>query len=268
MNPPKSQPAGIAGNWTELAQLCALKKLSPSDTVAKLVALMELQFASLNPEAFLRSDEKWRFTLNPIINPSGGLRRLEKCLEKRLASVAEQLAPETWANQVPASSGLATKSGSTGSENIDIVRRIAPHSYQFIELKVAPGRTGSLNTPAYAAIELTKYAALYFLTRRYLAERLPHHVPTELLKATHTTWCVLAPSSFYSRPMEHRIDRETFAKDVETALRSVLIGAQQTRFRFCMFPASFDPQTEDEIRAVDGELLLKLVEEALDEHRA
>jgi hypothetical protein len=92
---------------------------------------------------------------------------------------------------VPTASGLLDKASETHC-NIDIVKRTAENTYEFIELKYDDA------TPLFAAFEILKYALLFVISRelredfRYSQERNP------LLWAYAVNLVVLAPADYYA----------------------------------------------------------------------
>lgn len=87
------------------------------------------------------SIENWRFKKQLHISASNESR--EKSLEKAVARAAG----EAWVNQVPTASGLVSAT-SDRSRNLDLVYRLAPDRFEFIELKIES------DNPLYAAIEI------------------------------------------------------------------------------------------------------------------
>jgi hypothetical protein len=93
--------------------------------------------------------ENWRFAKKTYIadrNTSP-----EKTLEKTIAKITDA----DWVNQVPTASGLWNASADT-HRNIDLVHRLGPKQYEFIELKV------ETDTPLKAAMESLIYGCFMF----------------------------------------------------------------------------------------------------------
>jgi hypothetical protein len=131
------------------------------------------------------SPQNWRFRPMPEIAAHN--QSPEKTLEKAIVNTASDA---RWANQVPTASGLY-EGHRDRHRNIDLVRRIVPGEYDFVELKV-----GS-DTPTYAAMEVLQYAALYTFARRHYSE--PERTQHELLQAHTIHLRVLAPRPFYRK---------------------------------------------------------------------
>jgi hypothetical protein len=136
----------------------------------------------LNPRS--PSEENWRWEKQLHISENN--RSPEKRCEKEIAACCG----EDWVNQVPTASGLLDGSGEKQC-NIDLVHRVAPEEYEFIELKYESG------TPLYAAFEILKYGLLYVFSRRY-AEPLGYSGATkEILGARMVHLKVVAPYAYY-----------------------------------------------------------------------
>src|SRR5690349_862298 len=76
------------------------------------------------------SAQNWRF--QSMLGIAAHNQSPEKTLEKAIARLVQH---DGWVNQVPTASGLFQASRDK-SRNIDLVRRVAARSYEFIELKV------------------------------------------------------------------------------------------------------------------------------------
>lgn len=113
----------------------------------------------------------------------------EVWLERTIITKAES--PD-WTYQIPTASGLLKHSGSK-RRSIDLVHRLSPSTFEFIELK------NDSNTPFSAAFELLLYAALYLFTRSREERHLPHRhdVGYDLLSASEIHLKVLAPVRYY-----------------------------------------------------------------------
>lgn len=124
----------------------------------------------------------------------------EVSLERRIVEVAERQWPGTWANQVPASSGLLNSVRDT-HRNIDLVCRRNDGSVELIELKVIT-QSGH---PLFAALEILQYGVLYMFYRIHNLRQLesPNSIP-KFLDAKTIHLRVLAPQSYYcqSKPAE------------------------------------------------------------------
>lgn len=254
---------GIAEGWKEIMAKCENGTLSAKMAVQKLSQIIGDKFDHLDlKEAFSRSDGMlWKLRPALIISPTNISR--EKVLEKRIAQAGQQDESELWGNQMPVSSGLAGPQG-TGPENIDLVRMNLNRNWiQFIELKIpTPGQR-----PLRAAIELVKYALIYLHTRRLIEHDPIPHLPKDVMGASLSEWCVLAPASFYMS-MPSGIDADHFSSEIESALteqvQEVLANQPGIKFRFCRYSAQLDPATLDQIRAISDAELLQLTRDALD----
>ena len=169
------------------------------------------------------SPQNWRFRAMPGIAAHN--QSPEKTLEKAIVNTAPDA---SWANQVPTASGLY-QAHRDRHRNIDLVRRRGPGTYDFIELKV-----GS-DTPAYAALEVVQYAALYTFARRHYTdhERAQH----ELLQAHTIHLRVLAPIPFYGKEPVAALERSISQGLAAFCAAEAL--AWQMDFAFLAFPASF-----------------------------
>lgn len=169
------------------------------------------------------SPQNWRF--RPMPGIAAHNQSPEKTLEKAIVNTA---ADAQWVNQVPTASGLY-EGHRDRHRNIDLVRRLAPGEYDFVELKV-----GS-DTPAYAAMEVLQYAALYtFARRRYAEQERTQH---ELLQAHAIHLRVLAPLPFYRK---ERVDGlETTISDGLAAFCATESLAWTLDFAFLAFPPGF-----------------------------
>jgi hypothetical protein len=94
-----------------------------------------------------------------------------------------------WVNQVPTASGLVSPTNDR-HRNIDLVHRLAPGRYEFIELKL-----GS-DTPLTAVMELLQYWSLYLFARRNYRQLGSR---PEMLDADQVHLRVLAPQPYYNR---------------------------------------------------------------------
>jgi hypothetical protein len=142
------------------------------------------------------SEENWRWEKKLHISENN--LSPEKCCEKAIAACCG----EDWVNQVPTASGLLDGSSEKHC-NVDLVHRVAPAEYEFIELKYESG------TPLYAAFEILKYGLLYVFSRRY-AEQLGYSdVSKEILGARMVHLKVVAPLAYYQRFQMRWLHEET-----------------------------------------------------------
>jgi hypothetical protein len=169
----------------------ALRSRPSSLKTIELIARMRSEIlANLeDPEARWRVEgaswENWRWKKNLKLTPRAVVD--EKTVEKLVAAECG----DCWVNQVPTASGLLDKTSETHC-NIDLVKRTAENSYEFIELKYDDA------TPLFAAFEILKYSLLLLISRercedfKYSRERNP------LLWARTVNLVVLAPANYYA----------------------------------------------------------------------
>lgn len=132
----------------------------------------------------LISRENWRFKKQLLVSKTN--QSPEKQLEKKITRITD----ENWINQVPTASGLYDAHHDK-LRNIDLVHRLAPKRYEFIELKV------NSDTPLKAAIEALICGVLYIVARLHYADQ--YKETPELLQAEQIQLCVLAPHAYYER---------------------------------------------------------------------
>ena len=136
----------------------ALRSRPSSLQTIELIERMRSQIlANLeDPDARWRvmggSWENWRWKKNLKFTPRADVD--EKTVEKLIATDCG----DCWVNQVPTASGLLDKASETHC-NIDLVKKTANNSYEFIELKYEDA------TPLFAAFEILKYAMLLLISR-------------------------------------------------------------------------------------------------------
>ena len=170
------------------------------------------------------SNENWRFKPKPHISKKNV--SLEKILEKKIANIGDK----NWVNQVPTASGLWDHA-SDKLRNIDLVHRLGPKRYEFIELKIKS------DTPLKAAVEILVYGMLYIFSRRQYG--LSQKQDKELLQAETINLRVLAPLNFYDR-----YNLAWLEVELNSGLKSFLSALNDIKFymdfRFETFPANFD----------------------------
>jgi hypothetical protein len=155
------------------------------DLFEMIIAQMHRTWANaqhLHPRS--PSNENWRWEKKLHISENN--QSPEKQCEKMIAAYCG----EDWINQVPTASGLLNGISETHC-NIDLVHRVAPAEYEFIELKFKN------RTPLSAAFEILKYGLLYLFSRRY-AEQLGYSAlskPTLGARMVHLR--VVAPTAYY-----------------------------------------------------------------------
>jgi hypothetical protein len=183
----------------------------------KIIARMHKNWSDahdLNPRS--PSDENWRWEKKPDISENNESK--EKRCEKEIAKCCGQ----DWVNQVPTASGLLDGSSEKHC-NIDLVHRVAPAEFEFIELKYEGG------TPLYAAFEILKYGLLYAFSRRY-AEQLGYSgTSKEILSARLVQLRVVAPYAYYgyfpSKP-------DWLQKETNRGLSCLPLDGYRMDFRF------------------------------------
>lgn len=173
------------------------------------------------------SDENWRFQKQLHISKKNTSQ--EKILEKEIAKIAS----ENWVNQVPTASGLWDRK-SDKHRNIDLVHRLVPKQYEFIELKVAS------DNPLKAAMEILLYGILYILSRiHYDTEQKQ---TKELLQAETIHLRILAPFEFYN---EYNLG--WLETTLNSGLKSFISNIDKVKcdmdFQFETFPEDFDVKT-------------------------
>jgi hypothetical protein len=168
----------------------------------------------LNPRS--PSEENWRWEKKPDISENNESN--EKLWEKAIAICCG----EEWVNQVPTASGLLDGSSEKHC-NIDLVHRIAPEEFEFIELKYAS------DTPLFAAFEILKYGLLYVFSRRY-AEQLGYSgVSKEILGARLVHLRVVAPYEYYGYfPRKP----DWFQKEINGGLNCLALDGYRMDFGF------------------------------------
>jgi hypothetical protein len=183
------------------------------DNIAKRMHKNWSNSQVLNPRS--PSEENWRWEKKLRISENN--LSSEKLCEKAIAACCG----EDWVNQVPTASGLLD--GTSEKQcNIDLVHRIAPAEYEFIELK------HESDTSLFAAFEILKYGLLYVFSRRY-AEQLGYSgISKEVLGAELVRLRVVAPYAFYtyfpSKP-------DWFQKEINRGLSCLLLDGYRMDFK-------------------------------------
>lgn len=133
-----------------------------------------------------------------------------------------------WTFQMSTASGI-----DGGRRSIDLVRRMAPHQYAFIELKVAGG-----DNPLYAAFELLSYTLAYLHSmRRNWQGRGRHNV----MDAQAVNLIVLGPSEWYeykkrgTRSQSYKFKLGWLAMAIADGLDFLTDGTPQMRFSYKEF---------------------------------
>jgi hypothetical protein len=169
----------------------ALRSRPSSLKTIELIARMQSKILGNldDPDARWRvmggSWENWRWKKNLRFTPRTIVD--EKTVEKLIAADCG----DCWVNQVPTASGLLDKTSETHC-NIDLVKKTADNSYEFIELKYDDA------TPLFAAFEILKYALLFVISRERHEEFKYSHQRNPLLWARTVNLVVLAPADYYA----------------------------------------------------------------------
>ena len=215
---------------------CLSLKSTPADLDADLVILQiyerlvnnfkepDNRFHSRGP-----SMENWRFKKIPYIAKHNESK--EKTLEKAIA----KLPSLEWVNQVPTSSGLVSDA-SDKLRNIDLVHRIGPRKFEFIELKVES------DTPMFAAFEIVINGLIYLLSTEFYSESCINAKETLSAKVIHLQ--TLAPENYYSRYSLAWLEAE-LNKGLENLIAKKFSSRIEMDFSFTSFQNSFSLPCEE-----------------------
>jgi hypothetical protein len=203
-----------------------LLDLRACDLVQEIGRTIHLNWLQSARRTVQLSSANWRFEPQPHIADRN--KSPEKVLEKAIA----RLLPD-WVNQVPTASGL-TSSGRDRHRNIDLVHRISPGEYEFVELKI------DSNNPLMAAMELLQYYALFLFARRAFPS---FAAQCEVLNARLVHLRVLAPQRFY-----HGYDLRWLEQELERGFIEVAKDhAVSIDFRFLAFADDFREPCPDHL---------------------
>jgi hypothetical protein len=161
-----------------------LRSRPSSIKTIELIARMQGQILAIpeDPDARWRakggSEKNWRWEKKPKITPRAVVDEKAVC-------------DECWVNQVPTASGLLDRTSETHC-NIDLVRRTAENSYEFIELKYNDA------TPIFAAFEILKYSLLLLISRERHEDFKYSHERNPLLWAHTVNLIVLTLANYYA----------------------------------------------------------------------
>src|SRR4029077_2233546 len=215
----------------------ACQELSRRGSCGDAVALIEDLYNKIDANWMERKRVKAPSTENWRYEKMQGVARNNKSPEKQLERGIVQLLGDDWVNEVPTASGL-TSSHALKRANIDLVHRISPACYEFIELKIES------NHPLYAAIEILRSGLLYIHARAHQEKMRYSSNNNELLKADEVRLRVLAPERYYCG-----YDLGWFEKKLSAGLAQFVaaaVRASQLRgsrlkvdFKFTAFPAGF-----------------------------
>ncbi len=172
------------------------------------------------------SNENWRFKKQLHISSKNT--SPEKLVEKGIIHISSK----NLVNQVPTASGLWDHK-SDRHRNVDLVHRLGPKEFEFIELKIES------DTPLKASMEILLYGILYIFSRRLYDESVKQN--KELLQAEKVHLRVLAPLSYYAP-----YDIAWLEMAIDSGLRSFLSTLDNVGFDmdflFEAFPENFDTQ--------------------------
>lgn len=197
--------------------------LEPASFLSGLYALVERNGRASTRAA--PSQANWR--LEKKRQMTSGNQSLEKRLEKAIAADMGN----AWTNQMPTASGLVTPH--ERQRNIDLVHRVGPRAYEFIELKVCS------DNPLFAMMEIFKNGLTYLYSRRHRDELGYNQVAQPPLWAEKVHLRVLAPPEYY-RGYELGWLEGFLNRGLEALLDPALDGAFEMDVRFDKFPGTFD----------------------------
>lgn len=172
----------------------ALSETPPNDFDG--YRLVQAAYACIENNLMLRpnrdpSQENWK--LRPTDDPS----KIRTSRENRSPEVTLERAivlkwPTEWTYQMPTASGLFDGYGGK-HRNIDLVRKEAIDSFNFVELK------WESNNPLFAALEILGYGLVYLASRTDPAGNLNYGKgsPRPVLTAKKISLSVLAPFEYY-----------------------------------------------------------------------
>lgn len=194
-----------------------------------------------------RSQELWRWEPKLKLDPKNESK--EVTLEREIISRSLEQTDSQWTNQVPISSGLSdSKLGRR--QALDLIRKRAAQSYDFIELKV------SSDHPLYAAMEIVCYGLLYLFCRRNhdsLGLGTLNKVSKGLFAASAVHLRVLAPASYYKNCDQGRLEK--FEDILNRGMKTFAGNWLHMDFRFDQFGEIFSWPTSTNLKfkeMVDG----------------
>jgi hypothetical protein len=194
------------------------------EQLARNIKCPDNRFHSRGP-----SDENWRF--KKILYIAKNNESKEKKLEKAIA----KLPSPDWVNQVPTSSGLVSSS-SDRLRNIDLVHRLKPRVFEFIELKI------DSDTPMFAAFEILVNGMIFLLSYEFYPNQ--YIDSKEILNAKTIHLQTLAPHNFYSG-----YSLDWLESDLNNGLKNFMSAKFNDKlemdFSFTSFPESFVLTCED-----------------------
>jgi hypothetical protein len=222
----------------------SLSRLDAKDLLKAMLICLEANW-TISPRRLAGkrpSVQNWRF--QPKLTIAAHNESPEKTLEKAIVNNPHLVG---WVNQVPTASGLFDQH-SDKHRNVDLVRRLEPRRYEFIELKV-----GS-DTPHYAALEILLYAALYIFSRLHYTEA--EKQAQELLQAEMIHLRVLAPQAYY----RSGVNLGELTLPLNEGLQAIIKTRNldwQMDFKFLVFPPTFIwPCDQETLRRAVAEIIL------------
>ena len=188
----------------------------------------------------LPSKKNWRFKPTPH-----GASKHNTSAEVTFERAVVAAPGNTWANQVPTSSGLMDGRHDR-TRNIDLVEQPRPGEFEFIELKLREDGKRYEQTPLYAALEILDYGALYVFSRQE-ASALGYSADSKvILEADRIGLRVLAPRPFYEFRKRGSGNRPFRLEWLQRTMQSAAsrLGDQVGEgfimdFRFTVFPEAF-----------------------------
>ena len=204
----------------------------------------------------LRSRENWRFEPTPH-----GASKHNTSAEVTFERAVVAAPGNTWANQVPTSSGLMD--GHYDKRRaIDLVEQPRLGEFEFIELKLREDGKRYEETPLYAALEILDYGALYVFSRQEASALGYSADSNEILEADRIGLRVLAPRPFYefrkrgsgSRPFRLEWLQRTM-QGAASRLGDQVGEGFIMDFRFTVFPEAFAWQSRSRRRDYAAEMI-------------
>jgi hypothetical protein len=203
-----------------------LLKFNACTLIREIVSTVQLNWLQSDRRTRPSSPAIWRF--EPRLHIADNNRSAEKLLEKAIA----KLLPN-WVNQVPTASGLAS-SRRDRHRNIDLVHRISPDEFEFVELKIES------DTPLVAAMELLQYFVLFLFVRQTFPSLIVKRI---VFNARQLHLCVLAPQRFYREYQLQWFEQECTRGVSEVAADHAI----EADFAFHAFPDDFAEPCPEEL---------------------
>jgi len=234
----------------------ALKLKPPGSGLSELIERLWRQMASNWVEAKCRTrgEENWRWTQHRETQRTKG----EVWLERDFISFCS----DSWANQIPTSSGLNAseeivdedrkpadsdeESGGSGegqAGNIDLAHFDAPaKTLTLVELKV------TADNPVAAAFQITRYA-LALVLARHVHPRCPFITDSRWVDAKKADLRVFAANEFYDRAKGGNYNLDWFEAKLNEAVAKFGVPHElNMSFAFRRYDLSALPGDEDALR--------------------